>query len=517
MATLKTLGIDATSGQKKQYKSGDTIEGVLMLSGGTMTGAITLAADPVSALQPATKQYVDNYIQGLDPKASVVAATTTAGTLASSFENGDTIDGITLATNDRILIKDQADPAENGIYVVNASGAPTRASDMNTWAEVVSAYVFVETGTANADKGFVCTSDAGGTLGTTAINFVQFTSQGNVSGSFTAGQIAFATGGSTLSGSNSLWWDNSNGRFGIGTNSPSTQVHFHGGSNDGFVHLTNTATGSTTGDGLDIGVVAGVGDGYIKLYENQPLQVYTNNVSRIYVSGAGYVNINHTSAQTHSQLFTKSNAAGVIALTAQAAASQTANIQEWRDSSDNPLSAIGPSGYMRLYEAPANGTSYTELRAAASLASSTTFVLPTGDGTQGQVMQTDGSANLSFVTTEFVLSTTTGIDGLSTGTTNLYTVPAGKTAYVTKAVMEITTATGLTGTLEAGIGVAAGEDDIFASTVITGFDLTTEMYMFNSLGVMRKAAAADVIKFGIDTAFGGTTVTLKITLIGYLV
>jgi hypothetical protein len=97
--------------------------------------------------------------------------------LASDFENGDTVDGVVLATNDRILIKNQAAPAENGIYTVNASGAPTRATDADTWAELVGAFVFVTEGTANAATQWVCNVAAGGTINVTAVTFVQFGAQ----------------------------------------------------------------------------------------------------------------------------------------------------------------------------------------------------------------------------------------------------------------------------------------------------------------------------------------------------
>ena len=70
-----------------------------------------------------TKNYVDAQLQGLDVKNSVRVATTANGTLATAFANGQTVDGITLATNDRILLKDQSTGSENGIYTVNASGA----------------------------------------------------------------------------------------------------------------------------------------------------------------------------------------------------------------------------------------------------------------------------------------------------------------------------------------------------------------------------------------------------------
>ena len=96
-------------------------------------------------------------------------ATTTNGTLASAFANGQSIDGVTLATNDRILIKDQSTGADNGIYTVNASGAPTRAVDADGGAELApGTAVTVISGTANADKTFLIVSDATITVGTTA-------------------------------------------------------------------------------------------------------------------------------------------------------------------------------------------------------------------------------------------------------------------------------------------------------------------------------------------------------------
>ena len=126
-----------------------------------------------SGSHAARVDFVLGLVNGLKWKQSVRAATAAAGTLASSFANGSVIDGITLATNDRILIKDQAAPAENGIYFVNAAGAPTRALDANTWINIVSAAVVVELGTANADTVWNCNSDQGGTLGTTGITFVE--------------------------------------------------------------------------------------------------------------------------------------------------------------------------------------------------------------------------------------------------------------------------------------------------------------------------------------------------------
>lgn len=144
-------------------------------AGGTLTGALSLHADPSSALHAATKQYVDNLAAGLRVKASVRAATTANITTAGEI----TVDGVALTSGDRVLVKDQSSPAQNGLYTVPGGiAAWTRSTDMDAWTEVHGATVWVEEGTANADKAFVCTSNAGGTLNTTAITWAQFAGTG---------------------------------------------------------------------------------------------------------------------------------------------------------------------------------------------------------------------------------------------------------------------------------------------------------------------------------------------------
>lgn len=135
---------------------------------------ISNVAAPSASTDAANKGYVDDKVAGLSWKEEVRVATTAAGTLATSFENGDTIDGVTLVTGDRILIKDQAAGAENGIYTVNASGAPTRATDSDTAAEINGAAVFVMQGTSNNGKRFVLATSGAITLGTTALTFAEF-------------------------------------------------------------------------------------------------------------------------------------------------------------------------------------------------------------------------------------------------------------------------------------------------------------------------------------------------------
>jgi len=141
-------------------------------------------ASPSANTDAANKAYVDGLVQGLSWKTSVRAATTAAGTLASSFANGSVIDGVTLATGNRILIKNQATASENGIYVVAASGAPTRATDMDAAAEFPNATVYVNEGTTNADTGWTVTTNAPVTVGTTSITWAQIGTGGTT---YTAG------------------------------------------------------------------------------------------------------------------------------------------------------------------------------------------------------------------------------------------------------------------------------------------------------------------------------------------
>lgn len=146
---------------------------------------ITSLAEPSASSDAATKNYVDSVAQGLDVKASVVAATTANITLSAP----QTIDGISIIAGDRVLVKNQTTASANGIYIV-AAGAWTRSTDADSWNELISAFVFVERGTVNADTGYVCTVDPGGTLNSTNVTFTQFSG----GGSYLAGNGLTITG-----------------------------------------------------------------------------------------------------------------------------------------------------------------------------------------------------------------------------------------------------------------------------------------------------------------------------------
>lgn len=135
--------------------------GVSAVSGGVVTLA---AANPASNDDTTTH------------KNAVRVATTANGTLASAYTNTSVVDGVTLATGDRILLKDQTTGADNGIYTVNASGAPTRATDADTSAKLKSGTsLFVTEGTVNADKLFELTTNGVITPGSTSQTWTVYT------------------------------------------------------------------------------------------------------------------------------------------------------------------------------------------------------------------------------------------------------------------------------------------------------------------------------------------------------
>ncbi len=198
-------------------------------------------ADPVSANDAANKNYVDSVKQALDIKDSVRVASTGNLAVATDLQNGDSVDGVTLATGDRVLLKNQTDASENGIYVAVASGAASRATDANVSADVTSGmFVFVREGTANGANGFVLTTNGTITLGTTDLTFTQFSGAGSV----TAG-AGLSTGGSnvfSVNNGNTLQTTSDTLNIkGITTTATGDLIIGANGSNGGYTRLAKPA------------------------------------------------------------------------------------------------------------------------------------------------------------------------------------------------------------------------------------------------------------------------------------
>ena len=141
----------------------------IAITGGSITGL----SQPSANSEVATKQYVDDLLAGIRTRVSVRVATTANIDLTQDLQNGDTIDGVTLATDNRVLVKNQTNATQNGIYDVVASGTATRPTEFDTFNELAGQLISVQEGSTQADRLFLCTSNFGGTLGADNIVYQQ--------------------------------------------------------------------------------------------------------------------------------------------------------------------------------------------------------------------------------------------------------------------------------------------------------------------------------------------------------
>jgi hypothetical protein len=241
--------------------------GKLELSGGTLTGALTLHADPTQALHAASKQYVDEVAEGLRAKPAVRAATTT--NLAAIYNNGTAGVGATLtADTDRafttldgvtswaittppmgVLVKNQTNSAHNGRYNLTSLGevgvSPwvlTRCGLCDEADEIPGAYTFVQFGTANGGTGWVQTVVDPDTfvVGTDAIIVAQFSG----AGTYTAGTGLTLTGNQFAMAADQLLptQTGNNGKY-LTTNGTATSWAVLTAPNNGALTLAVAGTG----------------------------------------------------------------------------------------------------------------------------------------------------------------------------------------------------------------------------------------------------------------------------------
>ena len=255
--------------------------------------------EPIQDNDAARKVYVDSVAEGLDIKSSVVAASDDVNIDLTSSTDPNPLDGVTLADGDRVLLKDQTDATENGIYVASTATDPTtwsRAPDANEDAEVTSGtFVFVQDGDSNAGQGFVVVTQDPITLGTTEIEFTQF-----------SGAESFSAGEGLIRSDNTISHDDTSTQTDIVASDGAavTDITF-----DDFGHITTATTTSFEGRYLNTSGDSMSGD--LDVDGNAILDAATT----IWDATNGY--IPQTSLQNDSLTLTAGNGlkgAGTIAL-----------------------------------------------------------------------------------------------------------------------------------------------------------------------------------------------------------
>jgi hypothetical protein len=174
------------------------------ISGGSVTGL----GSPSASSDAATKNYVDQAVAGLRTRIIAECATTANVNLTNGLEAGDSIDGVTLVAGDRVLVKDQTDATENGLYLAVSSGAASRDPEHDSIAELSGGMVVVNQGSTNDNKIFLCTTDNTGSVGSTSITYTQVTpsNTGTVTsiGIADAGAGEFTVGSSPVTSSGNI-------------------------------------------------------------------------------------------------------------------------------------------------------------------------------------------------------------------------------------------------------------------------------------------------------------------------
>ena len=451
-------------------------------------------ATPTGATDIANKQYVDYLAAGLSWKEPAIAATTVAGGNIT-LSGLQTIDTVTLAAGDTVLVKNQTAASQNGIYTV-ASGAWARSVGADTWNEYVGAIIFVVEG-SQAGSAWYCTAQPGGTLGTTAINFSNF----SVASSYTAG-TGLTLAGTQFSITNTSVTANS---YGSASSVPTFTVNAQGqltlASNASIAINGNQITSGTIGSSYLSGSytgITGVGTLTAGTWNGSTISVGYGGTGATTLSG--YVKGNGVSAFTASSTIPTSDLSGTISN------AQLAN---------STISGVSLGGNLYNLTAGSNitfssGTTYNGSAAITINATSTMVYpgagIPNSTGSAwGTSYSTTGSGTVIALATSPVLVTpnlgtpsagvltsctglplTTGVTG-TLGTTNGGT---GLTSFTSGGAVYATSTSALTtGTLP----VTAGG---------TGLTTLTGLAYGNGTSAFSAATAAQVV-----SVIGSTAVT----------
>ena len=417
----------------------------------TTTGQVTTS--PTTNSDIANKYYVDSIAQGLSPKQAVKCATTANITLSGL----QTIDTYTTLSGDRVLVKNQTNSAENGIYLASAT-AWTRSVDMDVWSEVPGAYTVIINGSTNANTSWVTTAADTGTIGVTAMPWVQFSGSGTY----------YAGTGLTLSSNTFSITNTGVTAASVGSASKTLTATVNAQGQLTALADTNIAIGASqiTSGTIDTARISG---SYTGITGVGTLTAGTWNASTIGVAYGG------SGATTFTAGYLKANGTNAFTTVASIPSSDITGLGTMSTQNANAVAITGGTitGLTSPLDVPSGGTGaatltgYVKGTGTSALTASTT--IPNTDITGLGTMSTQ-NANAIAVTGGTINGTTIGA---TTATTGAFTTVTASTSLTTP-IVQATSSAGLAlrnsaGTTQISMGAGGGDNvSINVSTNLNG-------------------------------------------------
>lgn len=461
----------------------------------TITGTWTFSnpvsgANPVAASDLATKQYVDNYATGLDFKQSVRAATT--GNIALS--GLQTIDGVSLLGGDRVLVKDQSTASQNGIYIA-ASGSWARAYDAdNSPNNEVNAgmFCFVQEGTVNADTGWVLATNNPITLGTTALNFVQFSGAGLI----TAGNGLAKTGNllSVQTVSSSRIAVSASG-VDLATVTDSGTGSFKKITVDSYGRVSGTSS-VVKSDLVSLFTTDDITEGSTnKFFSNSLVRgaISVSGTGLSYSSSTGVITTNATSSNTASTVVARDASGNFTAGTITAALTGNASTASQLQTSRS-ISATGDATWTVNFDGSANATAALTLATVNSAPVSSSLVKVTVNG-KGLVTATS-AVTASDVTTSLGYTPVNKAGDTMTGGLTAPTLTAITSATIANMFFTSQSGNIASGNTTSAIGDVSASLFTTVKYMVTLKDTTTGEYETTEILLVYDGTNINMTQFG---------------------
>jgi Major tropism determinant N-terminal domain len=425
----------------------------------TISGNLTLSTAPTQASHAVTKSYVDAAVNNVNIHESVVAATTTNVSLASGPHNNEVLDGVTLSTGNRILIKNQNTASQNGIYIVNGSGSPTRATDYDAAGEVSAGdFIFVQGGTVNANTGWVQTSVVN-TVGTDSITFTQFSGAGTyLAGtglSLTGNTFAIDTATTVnLNSAQTLTNKTITGTF---TGNLTGNVTGNADTVTNGVYTTGTYSNPSWITGLAWSKISSTPTTIAGYGITDPIVLTSGTYSNpAWITGLAWSKISSTPTTISGYGITNAvvtDAANTITaasastkpLIIKAAASQSANLQEWQYSDGSTAALVSNTGVFWI--STANLTNYGHSTFAGNIAGNVPVKVIAAPSQSASIQEWQNSSNTVLAKVDSSGNLTAASIIKSGGTSSQFLKADGSidsTTYLSGTVATTSGGTGLT-------------------------------------------------------------------------